>query len=81
MPYRGLMPGARERRVSPSPRVHGIGRIIFLERAGSDDRPKLRQDLAGPKGFAGVSGKIKIGKDGNAVKSAVILKTDKGGLA
>ena len=54
--------------------------VDALERAGSAEGPKLRQALASTKNFAGVSGKISLGEDGNAVKSAVILKVDKGGF-
>jgi len=55
--------------------------VDALERAGSAEGPKLRGALAGTKNFSGISGKITIGEDGNAVKSAVILKVDKGGFA
>ncbi len=55
--------------------------VDALERAGTAEGPKLRQALASTKDFEGVSGRINIGEDGNAVKSAVILKVDKGGFA
>jgi branched-chain amino acid transport system substrate-binding protein len=49
-----------------------------MARAGSTDGVKLRQALADTKGFKGASGTISIGPDGNAVKSAVILKVQNG---
>lgn len=49
-----------------------------IRRAGSTEGAKLRRALAETKGFAGVSGKIDIGPDGNAVKSAVILQVKNG---
>jgi len=49
-----------------------------IKRAGSTDPDKIRAAIQETEGFPGVSGKITIGKDRNAVKSAVIL-TIKGG--
>lgn len=49
-----------------------------IERAGSTQGPKLRATLASTQDFEGVSGRINIGEDGNAVKSAVILKVKDG---
>lgn len=52
--------------------------IDAIKRAGATDGPKLRAALASTKGFEGVSGRINIGADGNAVKSAVILQVKDG---
>ena len=52
--------------------------IDAIKRAGSTEGPKLRAALASTKGFEGVSGRINIGADGNAVKSAVILQVKDG---
>ena len=49
-----------------------------IARAGTTGGAKLRTALASTKGFQGVSGRISIGADGNAVKSAVILKVSGG---
>jgi branched-chain amino acid transport system substrate-binding protein len=49
-----------------------------LKRAGSAQGPKLRAALAHTKDFPGVSGRITIGEDGNAIKSAVILQVKNG---
>jgi branched-chain amino acid transport system substrate-binding protein len=51
-----------------------------LKRAGSTDSDKLRAAIQDTEGFPGVSGKITIGKDRNAVKSAVILTIKDGAL-
>ncbi|MFH2125589.1 MAG: ABC transporter substrate-binding protein [Pseudomonadota bacterium] len=51
-----------------------------VERAGTTDGVKLREALANTKGFKGASGTFNIGSDGNAVKSAVILKVQNGGF-
>jgi len=51
-----------------------------IKRAGSTDPDKLRAAIQDTEGFAGVSGKITIGKDRNAVKSAVILTIKDGAL-
>ncbi|TSA05878.1 MAG: ABC transporter substrate-binding protein [Deltaproteobacteria bacterium] len=45
-----------------------------IKRAGRTDGDAIRTALASTRGFGGVSGIIKIGPDGNAVKSAVILQ-------
>ncbi|HEX8465241.1 MAG TPA: ABC transporter substrate-binding protein [Abditibacterium sp.] len=45
-----------------------------IERAGAPDRAKIREALATTKDFQGVTGKISIDKDRNAVKPAVVLK-------
>ncbi len=51
-----------------------------IKRAGSTDPDKIRAAIQDTEGFPGVSGKITIGKDRNAVKSAVILKIKDGAL-
>jgi branched-chain amino acid transport system substrate-binding protein len=51
-----------------------------IKRAGSTDSDKLRVAIQDTEGFPGVSGKITIGKDRNAVKSAVILTIKDGTL-
>jgi branched-chain amino acid transport system substrate-binding protein len=52
--------------------------VDAIERAGSAEGAKLRQALASTRDFVGVSGKLTIGEDGNAVKSAAILKVKDG---
>jgi branched-chain amino acid transport system substrate-binding protein len=47
-------------------------------RAGSVEGPRVRAALASTKDFTGISGKISIGEDGNAVKGATILKVAQG---
>lgn len=47
-------------------------------RAGSTDGAKVRDALAATKDFPGVTGKISIDKDRNAVKPAVVLKIENG---
>ena len=49
-----------------------------MSRAGSTDGPKVRDALAATKDFPGVTGKITINKDRNAVKPAVVLKVENG---
>ncbi len=49
-----------------------------MTRAGSSDGPKVRDALAATKDFPGVTGKITINKDRNAVKPAVVLKVENG---
>jgi branched-chain amino acid transport system substrate-binding protein len=51
-----------------------------LQRAGSTDPAKIRDALAGTRGFEGVTGRISIDENRNAAKSAVILKIDNGTL-
>ena len=51
-----------------------------IKRAGSTDPDKIRAAIQDTEGFPGVSGKITIGKDRNAVKSAVILTIKDGAL-
>src|SRR5690349_3976169 len=47
-----------------------------IKRAGSTDNVKLRDAIAQTKDFPGVTGKISIDKDRNAVKPAVVLKLE-----
>jgi branched-chain amino acid transport system substrate-binding protein len=49
-----------------------------LMRAGSTDGPKLRDAIAQTSNFAGVTGKISINAERNAVKPAVVLKLESG---
>ena len=49
-----------------------------MGRAGSTDGAKIRDALAQTKDFPGVTGKITIDADHNAVKPAVILKIENG---
>jgi branched-chain amino acid transport system substrate-binding protein len=63
---------------------HALGAEAYLvlvdaiARAGSTEGAKIRQALAQTRDFPGISGRISIGPDGNAVKSATVLKVDKG---
>lgn len=47
-----------------------------IKRAGSTENVKLRDAIAQTKDFPGVTGKITIDKDRNAVKPAVVLKLE-----
>ena len=49
-----------------------------IKRAGSTENVKLRDAIAQTKEFPGVTGKISIDKDRNAVKPAVVLKLENG---
>ena len=49
-----------------------------IKRAGSTDGEKVRDALKTVKDFPGVTGKITINSDRNAVKPAVVLKIEKG---
>jgi branched-chain amino acid transport system substrate-binding protein len=49
-----------------------------IGRAGSTDGEKIRDALAATKDFPGVTGKITIDKDRNAVTPAVVLKVENG---
>lgn len=49
-----------------------------IQRAGSTDGEKLRAALVNTNNFKGASGTFSIGLDGNAIKSAVILKVQDG---
>jgi branched-chain amino acid transport system substrate-binding protein len=55
--------------------------IDAMKRANTTDPAKLRDAIADTKDFAGVSGKITIDKDRNAVKSAVVLQVKDGKLS
>ena len=54
--------------------------IMFdaIDRAKSTDGPVLRDALAQTKDYEGVTGKITIGKDRNAIKPAVVLQIKNG---
>ena len=56
--------------------------ILFdsIRRANSADPTKIRDAVAQTKDFPGVSGKITVGPDRNAVKAAVILQVKEGKL-
>jgi len=59
---------------------YDAGMIMFdaIKRAGSVDPAKIRDEIAKTKDYAGVTGKITINEQRNAVKPAVILEI-KGG--
>ncbi len=52
--------------------------IDAIERAKSTEGPKIREALASTKDFAGVSGVLSIGEDGNAKKGMVMLHVQDG---
>ncbi len=52
--------------------------INAMERAKSTDGPKVRAALASTRGFEGVSGTIRLGENGNAVKGLVVLQVKNG---
>jgi branched-chain amino acid transport system substrate-binding protein len=56
--------------------------ILFdaIKRAGSTDGAKVRDAIASTKEFSGVTGKITLDKDRNAVKPAVVLQVKDGML-
>lgn len=60
--------------------AYDAGMILFdaIKRAGSTDAEKIRNELANTKDYSGVTGKISINEQRNAVKPAVILEI-KGG--
>lgn len=60
--------------------AYDAGMIMFdaIKRANSTDPDKIRQELAKTKDYSGVTGKISINDQRNAVKPAVILEI-KGG--
>jgi branched-chain amino acid transport system substrate-binding protein len=60
--------------------AYDAGMILFdaIKKAGSTDAEKVKNELAKTKDFAGVTGKISINEQRNAVKPAVILEI-KGG--
>ena len=49
-----------------------------MTRAGTTDGAKVRDAIAATKDYQGVTGKISIGPDRNAVKPAVVLKVENG---
>ncbi len=49
-----------------------------IKRAGSDDPTKIRNALASTKDFEGITGKITLQENGNAVKAMVINKVENG---
>jgi branched-chain amino acid transport system substrate-binding protein len=49
-----------------------------IRRAGSSDPVKIRDALAATKDFEGVSGKISLKPDGNAIKAMVVNKVENG---
>jgi len=52
--------------------------IDAIKRADSTEPSKIRDAIAATKDFPGISGKITIGKDRNAVKAAVVLQVKDG---
>jgi branched-chain amino acid transport system substrate-binding protein len=55
---------------------YDAARVLFaaIERAGSTDGAKLRDAIAETTGFAGVTGKITLNADRDAVKPAVVVE-------
>jgi branched-chain amino acid transport system substrate-binding protein len=53
--------------------------IDAMKRAGSTEGPKLRDAIAATKDFQGVTGKLSIDAQRNAVKAAAVLKVGAGG--
>ena len=49
-----------------------------IKRTGSPDPVKIAQGLRSTKDFEGVTGKIALGPDGNAIKAMVINKVQEG---
>ena len=56
--------------------------ILFdaIKRANSTDGAKVRDAIASTKDFPGITGKITLDKDRNAVKPAVVLQVKDGKL-
>ena len=54
--------------------------VEAFRRAGTTEAAKVRDALAQTKDFVGVTGKITIDKDRNAVKPAVVLRVNNGKL-
>jgi branched-chain amino acid transport system substrate-binding protein len=52
--------------------------VDAIRRAGSTDPAKIREALASTKDFEGVTGKISLGPDGNAVKDMVVNQVKDG---
>jgi branched-chain amino acid transport system substrate-binding protein len=53
--------------------------VDAMKRAGSTEGPKLRDAIASTKDFMGVTGKLSIDAQRNAVKAAAVLKVGAGG--
>ena len=68
--YQNLVPDAH------AALAYDAALILFdaIKRAGTTDGPQLRDALAQTKDFDGVTGRISIDADRNAVKPAVVLK-------
>ncbi len=60
--------------------AYDAGMILFdaMKRAGTTDPEKVKNELAKTKDFAGVTGKISINEQRNAIKPAVILEIKNG---
>lgn len=60
--------------------AYDAGMILFdaIKRAGSTESEKIKNELAKTKDFPGVTGKISINEQRNAVKPAVILEIKNG---
>ena len=60
--------------------AYDAGMILFdaIKRAGTVDPTKIKEEIAKTKDYAGVTGKITINDQRNAVKPAVILEIKKG---
>jgi branched-chain amino acid transport system substrate-binding protein len=61
---------------------YDTAQILFdaIRRSNSTDPAKVRDALAQTKDFPGVTGKITIDQDRNAVKPAVVLRVQDGKL-
>ncbi len=77
--------GYRQRNGNLTPDAHAAlayDALRFLaeaiQRAGTNEGPKLRDALAATKNFAGVTGIISMDRDRNALKPAVVLKLEDG---
>ncbi len=59
---------------------YDAAQVLFdaLKRAGTTDAAKLRDAIAATKDHQGVTGKISLNAERNAIKSAVVLKTADG---
>jgi branched-chain amino acid transport system substrate-binding protein len=63
--------------------AYDAGRILFaaMERAGTTDGAKVRDQIAATKDFPGVAGVVTINSERNATKSAVIIQIQNQKLA
>jgi branched-chain amino acid transport system substrate-binding protein len=61
---------------------YDAARVLFeaIKRAGNTEGPKLRDEIAKTKDFAGVTGKITLNENRDAVKSAVVLEVKNGAI-